>query len=144
MSSKLEALGRARLDEVDHAFRPGHQSQFSPLLQAQVKADSPFAELVGWIQANLGAPLDVPALAARAGLSERSFHRKFAAATGETPARFVEAARLAARVRAALRHLAAALPRDARRLLNRPAPAQPGISGSTSCASATSDSCQPR
>lgn len=96
MSSKLEALGRARLDEVDHAFRPGHQSQFSPLLQAQVKADSPFAELVGWIQANLGAPLDVPALAARAGLSERSFHRKFAAATGETPARFVEAARLAA------------------------------------------------
>lgn len=81
---------------VLYARRPGHQSQFSPLLQAQVKADSPFAELVGWIQANLGAPLDVPALAARAGLSERSFHRKFAAATGETPARFVEAARLEA------------------------------------------------
>ena len=39
-------------------------------------------------------PLDVPALAARAGLSERTFHRKFVAATGETPARFVESARL--------------------------------------------------
>src|SRR5690606_30807110 len=39
-------------------------------------------------------PLDVPALAARAGLGERTFHRKFLAATGQTPARFVETARL--------------------------------------------------
>ena len=38
--------------------------------------------------------MDVSALAARAGFSERSFHRRFLAATGETPARFVEAARL--------------------------------------------------
>jgi transcriptional regulator GlxA family with amidase domain len=36
----------------------------------------------------------VPSLADRAGLTERSFHRKFVAATGETPARFVETARL--------------------------------------------------
>jgi len=34
------------------------------------------------------------ALADRACLSERTFHRKFVAATGETPARFVETARL--------------------------------------------------
>ena len=79
---------------VLYARRPGYQSQFSPLLQAQMKADSPFADLIGWIQANLDAPLDVPTLAARAGLSERTFHRKFVAATGETPARFVETARL--------------------------------------------------
>jgi transcriptional regulator GlxA family with amidase domain len=38
--------------------------------------------------------LDVPALAARAGLTERTFHRRFTASTGETPARFVEIARL--------------------------------------------------
>jgi transcriptional regulator GlxA family with amidase domain len=38
--------------------------------------------------------LEVPALAARAGLTERTFHRRFRAATGETPARFVEMARL--------------------------------------------------
>ncbi len=79
---------------VLYARRPGHQSQFSPVLQAQVKGDSPFADLIGWIQANLADPLDVPSLAARAGLTERTFHRKFAAATGETPARFVETARL--------------------------------------------------
>jgi transcriptional regulator GlxA family with amidase domain len=79
---------------VLYAQRPGYQSQFSPILKAQVKGDSPFADLIGWIQSNLDAPLDVPSLALRAGLSERTFHRRFMAATGETPARFVEIARL--------------------------------------------------
>lgn len=79
---------------VLYARRPGFQSQFSPVLQAQAKGDSPFSELVGWMQANLDAPLDVPSLAARAGLSERTFYRKFTAATGATPARFVETVRL--------------------------------------------------
>lgn len=79
---------------VLYARRPGHQSQFSALLQAQVKADGPFADLIAWIQSNLDAPLDVPFLAARAGLTERTFHRRFTAATGQTPARFVETARL--------------------------------------------------
>jgi transcriptional regulator GlxA family with amidase domain len=79
---------------VLYARRPGYQSQFSPVLKAQVKGASPFADLIGWMQANLDAPLDVPALAARAALSERTFHRKFVAATGQTPARFVETARL--------------------------------------------------
>jgi transcriptional regulator GlxA family with amidase domain len=77
-----------------YARRPGYQSQFSPVLQAQVKGDSPFADLIGWIQANLDARLDVPSLADRAGLTARTFHRKFVAATGVTPARFVETARL--------------------------------------------------
>jgi transcriptional regulator GlxA family with amidase domain len=79
---------------VLYARRPGYQSQFSPLLQAQVKADSPFAELIAWILENLASTLDIPVLADRAGLSERTFHRRFVAATGETPARFVETARL--------------------------------------------------
>lgn len=77
-----------------YARRPGYQSQFSPVLQAQVRGESPFADLIGWIEANLDAPLDVPSLASRAGLSERTFHRRFVAATGQTPARFVETARL--------------------------------------------------
>ena len=79
---------------VLYARRPGYQSQFSPVLQAQVRGDSPFADLTGWIQANLDGPLDIPSLAERVGMSERTFHRKFLAATGETPARFVETARL--------------------------------------------------
>lgn len=79
---------------VLYARRPGYQSQFSPVLTAQVKGDSPFADLIGWMQANLDAPLDVPSLAARAGLTGRTFHRRFVAATGQTPGRFVEIARL--------------------------------------------------
>jgi len=79
---------------VLYARRPGYQSQFSPVLKAQVKGDGPFADLIGWLQSNLDLALDVPLLAARAGLTERTFHRKFVATTGVTPARFVEAARL--------------------------------------------------
>lgn len=79
---------------VLYARRPGHQSQFSPVLQAQAQADSPFADLIAWIQSNLTKPLDVPSMAEHAGMTERSFHRKFFAATGTTPARFVETARL--------------------------------------------------
>jgi transcriptional regulator GlxA family with amidase domain len=79
---------------VLYSRRPGYQSQFSPLLQAQVKAESPFADLIGWIQTHLASPLDAAVLAKHVGLSERTFYRKFLAATGETPARFVESARL--------------------------------------------------
>ena len=79
---------------VLYARRPGYQSQFSPMLNAQARAGSPFAALVAWMQQHLTAPLDVPELAARAAMSERSFHRKFTSALGETPARFVETLRL--------------------------------------------------
>jgi transcriptional regulator GlxA family with amidase domain len=79
---------------VLYARRPGYQSQFSPLLQAQTVAEAPFAALIDWMQENLDRPLDVPTLAARAGLTERSFYRKFTEATGKTPAHFVEGLRL--------------------------------------------------
>lgn len=79
---------------VVYARRPGHQSQFSTLLSAQIRADNPFVDLVDWVQNHLDHVLDVPTLAARAGLAERSFYRKFLAATGKSPAQFVEALRL--------------------------------------------------
>jgi transcriptional regulator GlxA family with amidase domain len=79
---------------VLYARRPGYQSQFSPLLQAQTAAQAPFSRLIDWMQDNLGDRLDVPALASRAGMTERSFYRKFTEATGKTPAHFVEGLRL--------------------------------------------------
>jgi transcriptional regulator GlxA family with amidase domain len=79
---------------VLYARRPGFQSQFSPMLSAQAGADAPFAGLMEWMQDNLQNRLDVPELAKRAGLSERSFYRKFTDATGKTPAHFVETVRL--------------------------------------------------
>jgi transcriptional regulator GlxA family with amidase domain len=79
---------------VLYARRPGYQSQFSPLLRLQLEADHPFGELVEWLRGNLDRTLDMPSLAKRAGLSERSFYRKFVAVTGQSPARVVEALRL--------------------------------------------------
>ena len=81
---------------VLYARRPGYQSQFSPLLDAQIKAENPFANLIAWMQGHLDEPLDVPSLAARAGLTERSFYRRFSAAVGSPPAQFVEMVRLEA------------------------------------------------
>ena len=76
---------------VVYARRPGYQSQFSPLLLAQTKADGPFLKLTAWLQANMHRSLDVRERCARLGLSQRSFYRKFVAATGDSPARFLEA-----------------------------------------------------
>lgn len=84
---------------VLYVRRPGNQSQFSPLLRAQRTAEHPFGDLMDWVHVNLQQRLDVPTLAARIGLSERSFFRKFTEAMDETPARLIESIRLdAARV----------------------------------------------
>lgn len=79
---------------VIYARRPGYQAQFSPLLSAQAHAGSQFSALIGWMHEHLQHTLDIPLLAARMAMSERSFHRKFTAAIGETPAHFVETLRL--------------------------------------------------
>ena len=79
---------------VLYARRPGYQSQFSPMLDAQSHADAPFSGLIHWMRENLAQRLDVPVLAEKAVMSERTFVRKFSLSTGETPARFVETLRL--------------------------------------------------
>jgi transcriptional regulator GlxA family with amidase domain len=79
---------------VLYARRPGYQSQFSLVLAAQARADSAFSDLIDWIREHLGEPLDVERLAERAGMSPRTFHRRFVEATGETPGRFIETIRL--------------------------------------------------
>jgi transcriptional regulator GlxA family with amidase domain len=88
------AMAVAR-DLVVFLKRPGGQAQFSAALALQSRAEG-FEALHGWIADHLAADLSVPALAARAGMSERSFVRRYRAATGETPARAVEALRVEA------------------------------------------------
>ncbi|EZP65334.1 GlxA family transcriptional regulator [Pseudomonas sp. P7] len=73
--------------------RPGGQSQFSVTLSLQ-KGDSRFAELHAWMAENLTLELNIPTLAAQAGMSERSFVRHYRAETGQTPARAVELIRV--------------------------------------------------
>jgi transcriptional regulator GlxA family with amidase domain len=74
--------------------RPGGQSQFSAHLAAQTADKSVVREIQDYVLAHLGADLSVPALCERAAMSERNFARVFRAATGVTPAGFVEAARI--------------------------------------------------
>ena len=79
---------------VVFARRPGGQSQFSAALQAQAPGGARFDGLRAWILEHLEEPLPVARLAARAAMSERSFARHFTRETGQTPARFVELARI--------------------------------------------------
>lgn len=74
--------------------RPGGQAQFSAALEVQTSER--FAALHGWMQANLAGDLSLPNLAARAGMSERSLLRHYAATVGTTPSRTVERLRVEA------------------------------------------------
>jgi transcriptional regulator GlxA family with amidase domain len=75
--------------------RPGGQAQFSAALSLQA-AEAPFGKLHAWIDANLARDLSLPTLAVQAGMSERSFSRRYLEATGLTPARSVERLRVEA------------------------------------------------
>jgi transcriptional regulator GlxA family with amidase domain len=76
--------------------RPGGQAQFSAQLAAQRPERAPLREVLGWITDHPDDDLTVPALAARAAMSERNFARVFLAETGSTPAAYVESARVEA------------------------------------------------
>lgn len=77
---------------VVYMRRPGGQAQFSAPLALQ--ASDAFAPLLAWAGENLHLPLGAEALADRAGMTPRSFHRHFLARTGTTPAKAVERLRL--------------------------------------------------
>ena len=81
-------------DLVVYARRPGFQSQFSEMLVAQSAASDPLGPLLTWLRANLRAPLDVPALARRSGMSVRSLHRRCVDELQMTPAKLVEKLRV--------------------------------------------------
>jgi transcriptional regulator GlxA family with amidase domain len=87
------ALQTAR-DLVLYVRRAGGQAQFSAGLKTQTASRRPIRDLQAWIADNLVEDLSVPALAQRALMSERNFSRVFAREVGETPAAFVERARL--------------------------------------------------
>jgi transcriptional regulator GlxA family with amidase domain len=79
---------------VVYLQREGGQAQFSSRLQAQFTDSGPIRRAQDWAMDHLAADLSVPALAAQAGMSERSFRRAFAAETGEGPRDFVERVRV--------------------------------------------------
>jgi len=79
---------------VVYAHRPGNQSQFSSVLEAQSAAGGAFAGVISWIGDNLDQAVRLEDLADRAGMSERTFRRKFTEHVGQSPSKFLESLRL--------------------------------------------------
>jgi transcriptional regulator GlxA family with amidase domain len=93
------AMDLAR-DLVVFMKRPGGQSQYSQLLQAQSRDSADFDELHAWIVDNLyDAELSVERLAERARMSARNFARVYKEKTGRTPAKALERFRVEAACR---------------------------------------------
>ena len=80
---------------VMYLRRPGNQAQFSRHLAMEVR-DTPFASMELWVSENLGSDLSVRMLAAKAGMSERHFVRRFTADIGCPPATWVRNLRIEA------------------------------------------------
>jgi transcriptional regulator GlxA family with amidase domain len=78
---------------VVYLHRPGGQSQFSMPMRTLTPRSEPLRELQAYIDAHPEADLSVPALALRAGMSERHFSRVFTQQTGLSPGRYVERSR---------------------------------------------------
>jgi transcriptional regulator GlxA family with amidase domain len=73
--------------------RPGGQAQFSTMLSLQ-SAENKFGALHAWIARHLADEISLPVLARQVGMSERSFSRRYAEATGLTPVHAVERLRV--------------------------------------------------
>ena len=73
--------------------RPGFQSQFSDALVAQTRAADPLGPAIAWARANLDT-IDIDALAHRAGLSVRTFHRRCLDQLSTTPGKLLDKLRV--------------------------------------------------
>src|SRR5262249_25240652 len=74
--------------------RPGGQSQFSTVLEAQATEHAPLRDLLVWVAEHPHADLSVPTLAARVSMSPRNFARVFLREVGMTPGLFIEKIRV--------------------------------------------------
>jgi len=84
-SAAIATLVARRL--VLYTKRAGNQSQFSDFISMAMKdPDGVFTELNQWVLANISQEISVPDLASRAGMSERTFSRKYTKVMGATPA----------------------------------------------------------
>jgi transcriptional regulator GlxA family with amidase domain len=75
------------------AHRDGGQAQYVERPVPE-HATETLGEVIEWMQRNLGQPLTVPKLAARAAMSPRTFARRFVAETGVTPQRWLTGQRI--------------------------------------------------
>lgn len=74
--------------------RDGGQAQYVESPIDSRSGSNPIAELLAWIRTQLREDLSIARLADRANLSERTLVRRFVAATGEAPGRWITNERL--------------------------------------------------
>lgn len=86
------AAARAARLAVAPLSRDGGQAQF--IRHDPPDARSGLAPLIAWMSTNLGTPHCVETLAAQAGLSPRTFARRFREQTGTTPLQWLVTARV--------------------------------------------------
>lgn len=79
---------------VVYHHRPGNQSQFSHVLNAQIRVDEHFTGLVDMLLLRIDKPVKVEEMAQLMNMSERSFYRKFSSLIKKSPAKFFEHLRL--------------------------------------------------
>ncbi|MDX3117797.1 MULTISPECIES: GlxA family transcriptional regulator [Streptomyces] len=84
---------------VTYLQRPGNQSQVSMYVKDPAPDHRVLREVVQYVTAHPDGDLTTPALAARAGLSERHLSRLFLDQLGRSPARFVRGSRTEAAAR---------------------------------------------
>jgi AraC family transcriptional activator FtrA len=89
-----EAANRVARRLVLPAHRDGGQAQFIKQVVPRPHESGRLGALLDHMRENLGADHSVASLARRAGMSTRTFLRRFEAATGMTPARWLLAQRL--------------------------------------------------
>lgn len=86
---RIETLRLAR-SLVLFLKRPGGQAQFSTELKRETRYSSnKFDELHAWIRSNLTSDLSISILAAKVGMSERTFARTYKNTTGQNPGKAV-------------------------------------------------------
>jgi AraC family transcriptional regulator, transcriptional activator FtrA len=91
----VEAANSVARRLVVPPHRDGGQAQFIPRPVPRSREGERLGALLDWIEANPADDLSVAALAARAGMSARTFQRRFEATTGRSPGDYVVQARLA-------------------------------------------------
>jgi transcriptional regulator GlxA family with amidase domain len=74
--------------------RDGGQAQYIDQPLPRPESEAPIASLLDWMQDHLDQPLTVDDLADRCAMSTRTFARKFRAATGTTPQRWLSRQRV--------------------------------------------------
>jgi transcriptional regulator GlxA family with amidase domain len=75
---------------VVYMKRPGGQRQYSEPLELQRAASAPYDGLMQKVASQPAAAWRIEALAASVGQTTRTFHRRFVAATGVTPAEAIQ------------------------------------------------------